>query len=193
MDSRMKGLGKQINDPFPIPLQLEYKVILKLRDLGLLNNKKYFSVVSLKISFAILLIFIGTLIGYTLNSGITGFAQSTYDSKYVLLLYNNNNLTGTESERVTNYSAWVRKLAAEQKVVSGEKLRSTGFLLSSSGISSKASGDSIYVNPRTMSGYFVIQANNYEEALIIAKSCPHIKYGGKIEVREITKLNNTNI
>ncbi|MGQ0715255.1 MAG: sigma-70 family RNA polymerase sigma factor [Gemmatimonadaceae bacterium] len=34
-------------------------------------------------------------------------------------------------------------------------------------------------------GYFAIEAADYDEAVAIARSCPHIKYSGRIEVREV--------
>ena len=34
-------------------------------------------------------------------------------------------------------------------------------------------------------GYFIVKADSYAQAVELAKSCPHIKYGPKIEVREI--------
>ncbi len=36
-----------------------------------------------------------------------------------------------------------------------------------------------------MGGYFIVQAANYDEAVKVAQSCPHLKYGGRIELREI--------
>ncbi len=36
-----------------------------------------------------------------------------------------------------------------------------------------------------VSGYFLIAAANYDNAVEIAKGCPHLELGGRIEVREI--------
>ncbi len=36
-----------------------------------------------------------------------------------------------------------------------------------------------------MGGYFIVSAANYDEAVKVAQSCPHLKYGGRIELREI--------
>ena len=36
-------------------------------------------------------------------------------------------------------------------------------------------------------GYFLIQAESYEEAVRVARQSPHIAYGGTIEVREIER------
>ncbi len=34
-------------------------------------------------------------------------------------------------------------------------------------------------------GIFTIDADSYDEAVEISKDCPHLKYGGWIEVREV--------
>ena len=34
-------------------------------------------------------------------------------------------------------------------------------------------------------GYFVLQAESYDAAVDIARSCPHLTYGGSIELRRI--------
>jgi hypothetical protein len=34
-------------------------------------------------------------------------------------------------------------------------------------------------------GYFVISAADYAEAIEISRDCPHLRYGGRIELREI--------
>jgi hypothetical protein len=34
-------------------------------------------------------------------------------------------------------------------------------------------------------GLFAIKADDYEKAVEIARECPHLKYGGRIELREI--------
>lgn len=36
-----------------------------------------------------------------------------------------------------------------------------------------------------MGGYFIVQTANYDEAVKVSQSCPHLKYGGRIELREI--------
>lgn len=36
-------------------------------------------------------------------------------------------------------------------------------------------------------GFFIIAADTRERALQLAKTCPHLKYGGRIEVREIER------
>jgi hypothetical protein len=37
-------------------------------------------------------------------------------------------------------------------------------------------------------GFFTVVAADYDEACTIAADCPHLKYGGRIEVRMIHEL-----
>jgi len=39
-----------------------------------------------------------------------------------------------------------------------------------------------------IAGYFLIRARDYQEAIAIAESCPHAKYGGTIEIRQIDSV-----
>jgi hypothetical protein len=34
-------------------------------------------------------------------------------------------------------------------------------------------------------GYFLIRARDYQQAVSIAENCPHLRYGGTIEIRQI--------
>ena len=34
-------------------------------------------------------------------------------------------------------------------------------------------------------GFYTIEAKNYDDAVSIASGCPHVKYSGRIEVREV--------
>ena len=38
-------------------------------------------------------------------------------------------------------------------------------------------------------GYFMVKAADYEEAVTLSKTCPHLRYGGRIELREIHPMH----
>jgi hypothetical protein len=38
-----------------------------------------------------------------------------------------------------------------------------------------------------LGGYFVVSAKDWASAMEVARSCPHLKHGGTIEVREIQR------
>ena len=37
-------------------------------------------------------------------------------------------------------------------------------------------------------GYFLVEASGYEQAVELARGCPHLRYGSRIEVRQIDEL-----
>ncbi len=37
-------------------------------------------------------------------------------------------------------------------------------------------------------GYFILEAKDYAEAAELSKSCPHLAFGGKIELRQIESM-----
>jgi hypothetical protein len=39
-----------------------------------------------------------------------------------------------------------------------------------------------------VAGYFVFEAKNLEDAVAIARSCPHVKHGGRITVRAVAPV-----
>jgi hypothetical protein len=81
---------------------------------------------------------------------------------------------GNEADRVREYSEWARGL--QNKLVDGEKLTDA---ISSVG-----------PNPEhtTVGGFFRVRAHDRAEAEAIARSCPHVRHGGWIEVREIERI-----
>jgi hypothetical protein len=39
-----------------------------------------------------------------------------------------------------------------------------------------------------IAGYFLLPASDYDHAITIAKTCPHLKHGGTIEIRQIERF-----
>jgi len=83
---------------------------------------------------------------------------------------------GKEPQRIKEYSAWARSLRERGQLEGGEKL--------------KDEISTIGANPGSsdVGGFFRIVARDREEANAIARTCPHVRYGGWIEVREIDRI-----
>lgn len=84
---------------------------------------------------------------------------------------------------IAEYRQWAMDRAAEGRLVGAEKLASaTRVMTASAGnVTIESSPDS----DRVLGGYFLITAASLEEATELAKSHPHLKYGGEVEVRPI--------
>jgi len=114
----------------------------------------------------------------------TSFLQKTIPAsqqQYALFLYENASFTVVDENRlVQEYTTWAVNLSQQEKLAGAEKLDDDiAVWLGESSVKNVNSA---------ISGYFIIYAQNLEEAQEIAKSHPHITYGGGIELRPIELL-----
>jgi hypothetical protein len=85
------------------------------------------------------------------------------------------------------YLAWNKKIIAAGQRVGGERLHDTGRLMH------KQDGEMLVTDgpyselKEVVAGYFIITAESYEQAVEIARDCPHADYG-PIEIREIFEM-----
>ena len=87
---------------------------------------------------------------------------------------------------IGEYIAWRHKLEAEGKFAGGQKLRDEGGRHLSGWNGDFRVTDGPYAEAKeVIGGLFAIKADDYEKAVEIARECPHLKYGGRIELREI--------
>jgi hypothetical protein len=112
-------------------------------------------------------------------------------ARYLLLLHRpSSTLSGGSPdelrERIEKYRTWREDMARNGKIVAGEKLTGDPGLLVR-----KAGGEVLVERPdgdgaqSVVSGYFVLQAEDDREARELASRCPHLDFGGTIELRQI--------
>jgi hypothetical protein len=90
---------------------------------------------------------------------------------------------------IQEYSAWATKMREEKRFVGGEKLADdAGKVLRNKGGKIVVTDGPYAETKEVVGGYFAITAEDYAEACKIARDCPHLKYGGRVEVREIHQL-----
>ena len=83
-----------------------------------------------------------------------------------------------QEERVQQYRDWAGGIAEEGKLAAGEKLADReGEALGDDGRFELEGADVI-------GGFFIVAASDYDEALMIARTCPHLDEGW-IEIRRI--------
>jgi hypothetical protein len=111
---------------------------------------------------------------------------------YVLLLHEapnqgDDDLSPDEiQELIQRYVAWSQEIRERGHHVGGEKLADEGGrVLSMSGDSPRVIDGPYAEAKEIVGGYFVIQARDYDEAIEVAKGCPHLRKGNRIEVRQI--------
>lgn len=122
------------------------------------------------------------LIGFFSPAVLARFENApAVSGEYLLLLHETpESLGASEPDQVQEYTRWARQLDDAGTLKSGEKLTATISSLSEKGTVADEN-----FGPGRVSGFFLLYAPTYEEALAIARTCPHLKYGGTIEVRQI--------
>ena len=87
---------------------------------------------------------------------------------------------------IARYTTWRSELVRQNKLRGGEKLGNDG------GRRLRIQGDQVSVTDgpyseaaEVLGGYFTIEAANYDEAVAIARTCPHLTGTQWIEVRQI--------
>lgn len=89
---------------------------------------------------------------------------------------------------IQKYTEWSGGLEQKGKLAGGEKLVDrTGRVVRRSGDGLDATDGPFAEAKEVVGGYFVIQAESYDEAVEISRDCPHLAFGS-IEVREIDEL-----
>jgi len=82
---------------------------------------------------------------------------------------------------VTRYGEWAQRMAEQGRLRGGHKLED--------GTARQMVGSTVTDGPfpetkEVVGGVFVIAAANYEDAVEVARTCPHLEFG-RIEVRRV--------
>ncbi|MGH7471283.1 MAG: hypothetical protein ACRENP_25320 [Longimicrobiales bacterium] len=96
---------------------------------------------------------------------------------FVLLLYQDAGYRDARqaAERAAEYGRWARTLPAPGEFVLGEPLADAAAVLPTP----VADAREPYGN---LSGFFVVRERDFPSAIALARTCPHLKYGGRIIV-----------
>ena len=181
MDSNdpLKALDREIAPP----ALLEARVLRMLRARGFLRRSGSGTAwrALAAAAAAVILVAAGYVAG--LGRGSAG-GPAAEGRRYVLLLYEDAAFAPSQPEEqlVAEYSAWAASLGQEGRLEMGEKLADDGLVL-------RPGADSALVEDAALGGFFVIRAGSDAEAVTIAKTCPHLKYGGRIAVRAIVETS----
>lgn len=110
--------------------------------------------------------------------------------QYVLLLFESEAYRPAPTPegqrgRVREYGTWARGTAQGGRFVAGEKLAKDGRWCRVRAGKMEVAPLAVDRERGMLAGYFVVGATSYEEAVEIASGCPHLRYGGTIEVRRI--------
>ena len=116
-------------------------------------------------------------------------------SNFMLLLHERPSdfadLAPSEVQRIiTEYSSWREGLMSQGRLTGGQKLKDEGGrVLALNGGEVRVVDGPFAEAKEVMGGFFIIEAADYDEAVEISRTCPHLKYGSRIEVREIDPIH----
>ena len=115
-------------------------------------------------------------------------------AKYMLLLYDDpsrwKTLSPEEMQRVVaKYMAWGDSMRSKGGVVN-KLADDAGRVLRSSAGKPRVTDGPYSETKEVLGGYFQIEAASYDEAVKLAMTCPHMEYGGTVEVRVIENLRD---
>jgi hypothetical protein len=110
--------------------------------------------------------------------------------QYLLLLHEEPSTyrhLGADQMQATiqRYKRWMEGLRNDKRIVGGDKLRDgSGRVLRPEGPKVTVTDGPYSEVKEVIGGYFKVAADDYDHAVELAKSCPHIEFGTN-EVREI--------
>lgn len=113
-----------------------------------------------------------------------------------MLLFRNTEATETAYQEMSpeamqaeldKWNNWIGGLAAQGRFVGAEALLQEGKVVNGS---KHVVTDGPFVESKELvSGYLVLQAGSYEEAIELSKGCPIYEIEGRVEVRKIQVFN----
>ncbi|MCA9291481.1 MAG: hypothetical protein KDA25_10155 [Phycisphaerales bacterium] len=89
---------------------------------------------------------------------------------------------------VREYGAWAGGLRAQDRLVDANKFTDdAGRILRGSGADLTVADGPDRATEPFLAGYFIVRADSYDDAVAIARTCPHARrpYNAGIEVRQI--------
>jgi hypothetical protein len=177
------ALDRMLGQPEPPP-HLFTKITEVMKNEGHLRSPKPLlnltpGGVLTALAFAAGLICLGFFVGKTQPAEQQQVAASG-KAKFVLLVHNDDTPAEDPMQQVKEYGDWLAGISAE-RFANGEHLHPNGWVLTKNGSESKTE----FPGRNEVGGYFLFEADSDEEAVKIAQTCPHLKYNGTLELRQI--------
>ncbi|HSC27885.1 MAG TPA: YciI family protein [Vicinamibacterales bacterium] len=114
--------------------------------------------------------------------------------KYMLLLHDDPSSFATISPEqmqqvIQKYVAWGNRLKKAGIIQGGEKLTDEpGRIVKRRDGQIRVTDGPYSETKEVLGGYYIIEAATYEQAVQHSQDCPHLEYGGTIEVRQVDMM-----
>ena len=171
----------------PLPASLRDRVLLEAdRKMAAPRSRPSWMRITLRAAIAAALLVAGGLLGPIVGDRVHHlFAAEPQPAgdEFLILLYEapeGLRPASAEGEResVAEHKAWARGLAESGALVGGEKLDPYVRVVAAPSAVAAPPGS-------VLGGFFRVRAGSFDEAVAIARSCPHYLHGGVLEVRRI--------
>ena len=112
-------------------------------------------------------------------------------AKFMLLLHDNPQAFADVSPEqmqkvIEKYQAWGKRLREQGVIQGGNKLMDEpGKVMRSKDGQVRVTDGPYSESKEILGGFYIIEATDYAQALERSKDCPHLGYGGTIEVRQV--------
>jgi hypothetical protein len=173
------------------PTFLEERVVTALRQSQLIRSpllvwRRRLKMTGLAVAASAVLITVGAVFGAWWKSAPRAVQNLP---EFMFVLRNSPRELPTQSakdqmQRVREYSLWARDMNG---VLDGEELADDAKLLNVIDGRTVVSEMEADAKKTAIAGYFLIMAHDYQQAITIAETCPHLKYGGTVEIRQIER------
>jgi len=91
---------------------------------------------------------------------------------------------------IQKYNDWTAQLQASGKLVGLNKLKDDlGRQLRGFGETQVVTDGPFSETKEVIGGYWIVEAADYDEAVLMAGTCPTLEYGGLVEVREVEVIS----
>ncbi|RKG65582.1 transcription initiation protein [Corallococcus sp. CA054B] len=115
-------------------------------------------------------------------------------ARYLMLLHENPAHFAAMSPAelqaiVEEYARWSDGLLQEGRLLQGEKLCDEGGRRLTQQGGQVLVSDGPYAEVKdVVGGLFILSADSYDAAVALARTCPHLRYGGEVELRAIEEV-----
>ena len=107
---------------------------------------------------------------------------------YLILLHESNNIPQLSPEEmqavIARYKAWGQRLHESGSFLASNKLEGTGRVLRADAGKVRITDGPFTETKDVLGGYFLVQAENYEQAADLCRDSPHLDFG-VVEIRRI--------
>jgi hypothetical protein len=179
--------ARDLAGPVEPPPGLKQRVTRSLRTRGLLAaptwRRSTLASASAYAAAALVLVAGGALLGRWLEKRAPELGP-----RYALLLYEDAGFRpGAHAALVAEYAAWADSLRAQGKLVMGEELdQADTLVLVGAGGAARVSPGAARSDIGILGGFFIVRVADRNEALTLARRCPHLKHGGRVVLRRLT-------